>query len=166
MQFQYTPYTLPLAFAGALALASAYLAWGKRERAGIRWYGAAMLAIAAWSAFLALVVSSTTLEGKLFWFALFLPTTAYLAISWTLFAVTYTGREEWVSRLRLALLAVSPIPWLLLALTNGTHGLVLVAPRLDTSGAFVQLAYDWGPVVWLYVAYAYVHLAVGNGLLF
>jgi PAS domain S-box-containing protein len=166
MPYQYTPYTLPLAFAVALAFASAYLAWGKRDRAGVRWYGATMVAIAAWSASLALVVSSTTLRGKLFWFAVLLPTTAYLAISWTLFAVTYTGREEWITRPRLAVLALSPIPWLVLTLTTDAHGLVLVAPRLDASGGFVQLAYDWGPVVWLYVACGYALLAVGNSLLF
>jgi hypothetical protein len=125
-----------------------------------------MVAIAAWSASLALVVSSTTLRGKLFWFAVLLPTTAYLAISWTLFAVTYTGREEWITRPRLAVLALSPIPWLVLTLTTDAHGLVLVAPRLDASGGFVQLAYDWGPVVWLYVACGYALLAVGNSLLF
>jgi PAS domain S-box-containing protein len=163
---QYSIYVPLLVLVAALSSAAGYLGYVKRDRRGTRWYVGAMLSIAAWSLFLALVVASTDQGWKLFFFALFLPTTVSLCICWFLFAAAYTGNYDKLPRYLPHALLLAPVPYIPLTLSNGIHGLVLENVRLVAAGPVVQLRYDWGPVVWAYVALSYALLALATGLLF
>jgi PAS domain S-box-containing protein len=164
MHWQYTPYIFPLCVAAAVSVTLALFTWRRRSAPGAITLVWLMLAVAVWTLLYALRLSSVDLATKLFW-----AKARYLGIvvtptAWSLFALQYTGREKWLTRRNLALLAIEPLCVLLVVWTNDWHGLYWSSTRLEQVGSLVILETTHGVAFWLHTAYSYMLLLAGTFL--
>ncbi len=164
MHWQYTPYVLPLLIAAATSVALAFLAWRRRPAPGARPLVWLMLAVAEWSLGYALELGSAGLPAKVFWAKVEYVGIVAVPVAWSVLALQYTGREKWLARRNLILLAIVPLVTLLLAWTNEAHGLIWSDTRLDTSGSFSVLDLTYGAWFWVNMAYSYLLILLGSFL--
>lgn len=119
----------------------------RRQIPGSKSFGYMALAQTAWLVGYALELTSTSLDGKIFWdnvqwiFAYLIPL-AFLS-----FSLQYAGRET--SRLRrlFGIFSVPVVIFILLLFTNDLHGLTMANPRLIVGVPFDHLSYDFPPLV-------------------
>jgi PAS domain S-box-containing protein len=80
-------------------------------------------------------------------------------------AARATGRGDWLSPERLALMTVPPLVTLGLVFTNELHGLIWSEIRVETAGPFPALAVSHGPWFWVHWSYSNVCLVAATALL-
>ena len=136
MHWQYNPYVLPLVIAAAVSAVLALFAWRRRPAAGSTPFALLMLAVAEWSLGYALELGSADLPTQVFWAKVEYLGIVSVSVMWLAFVFQYIGREKWLARRNVALLAIVPLVTLLLVWTNDAHGLIWRDIRLDTSGSF------------------------------
>jgi len=123
-----------------------------------------MLAVAEWSLGYALELGSAGLPDKVFWAKVQYVGIVAVPVAWSVLALQYTGREKWLARRNLILLAIVPLVTLLLAWTNEAHGLIWSDTRLATSGSFSVLDLTYGAWFWVNIAYSYLFILLGSFL--
>lgn len=165
MNLQYSPYTLALLLTALLAgVIVAYL-WSKRDQRGA--IALIMLALSAsiWSLGYALEIAGADLPTKLFWgkFQYFGITT--VPLSWLIFALQYTRRDQWLIPRYVLGLIVLPVVTLILALTTETHGLIWRDFTLNATGPFLALELTHGPMFWVYWIFSQVLVLLGTFLM-
>jgi len=160
MNWHYTPYTLLLLAVAAMALLLALYMWRRRDATGAKAVAALMLAVFAWSLGYAFELGESGLGVKVLWAKFEYLGIATIPAAWLVFALQYAGREKWVTRRNLMLLAVLPLVTLVLVFTNEAHGLIWSRTAVDGSGVFLIL--DHGPFFWVYWIYSYVLLILGT----
>lgn len=164
MNWQYVLVTLALFSAALVSTALALFAWLRRVTAWSTPFAVLMLAVAEWSLAYALELGATDLVVKLFWAQMQYVGIVVAPVAWFLFAVRYIGRERWLQRQHATILAVIPVLTLLLALTNGTHGLIWSQIDLDHNVPFVVLDPSYG--LWFWVFAVYGNLLILGGSIF
>ncbi|WP_336923785.1 histidine kinase N-terminal 7TM domain-containing protein [Aquipuribacter sp. SD81] len=80
--------------------------------------------------------------------------------AWLVFVLMFTGRRAWVTRRRLALLAVEPLLVVLVLALPGTHDLFRYLPADEAGEAFPVVA--TGPLFWVHAAYGYLLVVVAT----
>ncbi|MFB6121456.1 MAG: histidine kinase N-terminal 7TM domain-containing protein [Halobacteriaceae archaeon] len=152
-----------LCIAALVALVVAALAWRNRERPAAPALAVAMVAEAWWAAGYAAELlagpETTLLWANLQWFG-----SVWVAVAWFVFALEYTGKDQYVNARSLAALSVVPTLSLLLVWTNSTHGLVRRGIHTVPEGSLTILQQTFGPGFWLAIGYGYALAAVGSGL--
>lgn len=165
MNWQYTPYTLPLLAAAAVSAGLALYAWRRRPAPDAAPFALLMVALAWWSLGYALELGSADLTTKQFWVKVQYIASESLSLTWLVFVLQYTGRRRWLTGRRLALLAIVPLITVLLMWTNELHGLILSNVSLDTAGPISVLVPTYGAWFWVDEVYTYLLLASGTWLL-
>ena len=160
MQWQFTPYALPLFAVSASLLAIAFYAWRRRGTPGARALALLMVAGAWWAVTYAASLSVAAPLTKYFWDDL-----KYLGIvlvppAWLAFALSYSGWGGSLTPRFVSLLAVEPLVTLLLIFTNERHGAFWESRNLT-----VIEPVAWGPWFWVHTAYSYLLVGVGTVLL-
>ena len=161
MHWQYTPYVFPLGIAAAVSVALALFAWRHHPAPGVTAFVLLMLAVAEWSLGYALRLASVELEAKLFWAKVRYLGIVIVPAVWLVFALQYTGRDRWLTRRNLALLAIEPLCTLLLVWTSDWHDLYWSSTRLDRQGLFVTFGSTHGVGFWVHATYSYLLLLLG-----
>ena len=156
-----TPYSYVLFAGGVAAILCALYVW-RRSLPNSRVLWVLSTALFVWLVGYGFEIGLTDLGSKIFWLK-----AEYLGIvtvptAWFAFAVTYTGKERWLTPRFIALLAVLPLVILILAWTNGMHGLIWDRISIGPSGVF--LALDHGPFFWVHSVYSYLLTLAGTGL--
>jgi diguanylate cyclase (GGDEF)-like protein/PAS domain S-box-containing protein len=165
MEWQWTPYSVPVIIAVILSAALAVQAWRRRPSAGAASVALLMVALAWWSFGYALELSSATFEWELFWTYVQYVGIVLSPAAWLLFAVDYSGRKRALTRRRLVMLAIEPVLALALVFTNDVHHLVWRSVEsVDTAG-FSALSRTYGVAFWIHTAYSYALLGIGAALL-
>ncbi|MFB6184426.1 MAG: histidine kinase N-terminal 7TM domain-containing protein [Haloarculaceae archaeon] len=158
MEWQHTPYTVPLLATAAVALAVVVPVWRTRTRRGSTFLAAFLLSGSVLCLAHALRFASTTLGAKLVWHdAVFLGATAAPA-SLFLLVAEITGHQQWVRRRRIvALVTIEGLlnlgVWL-----HPYHGLLRTDPKLVPTGGYVTMTFGLGPYYYVVVAVQYVLL--------
>ncbi len=165
MRWQQTPYMAPLLITAAISAVLAFFAWRRRPASGAGPFMALMLAVAVWSAGYAFELSSADLPAAIRWLKVEYVGIVAAPLAWLIFVLDYTGREKWLTRRNLGLLAAGPLATLALAWTNEIHGWLWRDLKLDTSGPFSWLSLTFGPWLWGYTAYSYLLILLGVLLL-
>jgi len=165
MHWQYSPYVIPLAIAGGISATIAVFAWRWRPASGATSFSLLMLAVAEWSLGYALELGSTDLSAQIFWAKVQYLGIVSVPVMWLIFALQYTGREEWLTGHNLALLAVVPLITVLLVWTNDAHGLIWSSIGQNTDGSFLVLDLTYGAWFWVHWMYSYLLLLLGTILL-
>jgi PAS domain S-box-containing protein len=165
MHWQYTPYLFPLGIATVVSVVLALVAWRRRPAPGATAFVLLMLAVAEWSLAYALRLACADLEAKLLWAKVRYLGIVIVPATWLAFALQYTGRDRWLTRRNLTLLAIEPLGTLLLVWTNDWHGLHWSSVRLDQEGAFATFGSTHNVGFWVHAAYSYLLLLAGAFLL-
>jgi PAS domain S-box-containing protein len=158
--WQPTSYSLLLALAAVMAAVLAVYARSRRGTPGAREVTLLLLSVFVWCAAYALESASSGLALKVFWAKVEYLGIALAPLTWFAFALAYAGRDRWLTRRNLALLAVIPAVTLLLVTTNEAHGLVWSSTALEASGAF--LVVEHGAWFWVFWIYSYSMLVLGT----
>src|SRR5690349_23743899 len=105
-----------------------------------------MLGVALWSLTYAFSLAQLALSAQLFWINMCYVGIGLVPASWLAFALEYVGLEAWLTRRRLALLAIEPLLVLVLALTNNLHQLFRTQVQLLDVGTYLVLESVLGPI--------------------
>jgi PAS domain S-box-containing protein len=164
-QWQYNPYVFILAIAALISATLAFLALRRRPARGATVLALLMLAAYEWSVGYVMELGSVNLRDQIFWAKVQYLGIVSVPLLWLILSVQYTGRERWLSRRNLALLAIVPFLTLGLVWTNEFHGLIWRQIDQTTIGSSVLLDLTYGGVFWLYFAFSYVLLLAGSILI-
>lgn len=159
MNLEFTPQILLPGAVIPIALALAWHAWRLRRLPGATPFVIIAGTAMAWSAFNALELASTDLQGKLLWGNLQYIEAIAMPLAWLLLAVDYTGRRSWITVRRILPILIVPLTTLALIWTNEYHHLIRAAVWLDTTGSWPVLGRTPGIWFWVQVAYSYVAIS-------
>ncbi len=163
---EYTPYTLPLIVAAAIALGLAIFMLRRRPVPGRVPFGLLTLAVAIWSAGYALEISAIEVADKIFWAKFQYLGIAAIPLLWLCFVFFFVGESEWMTTRRFGLLVIVPAFTMLMAWFNEPLELIWADIAVDRSLGFSMLVFQYGPGFWLHTAYSYVLLLAGTLVLF
>ncbi|HET9905788.1 MAG TPA: histidine kinase N-terminal 7TM domain-containing protein [Anaerolineales bacterium] len=167
MQFQPTPYILPLILSTIIAVYVAIYVWQRRAIAP--WAMALVvlaLACAEWSFGYALEIEGVDLAAKIFWGKIQYIGIVTVPLAWAIFTYSYTTQGIWMTRRNVTLLSIVPFITLLLALTNEFHGLIWTNVQILTVGTFSALDVMYGFWFWVYWVYSNLLLLAGTRAVF
>ncbi|SFR35598.1 sensor histidine kinase [Halogeometricum limi] len=160
-----TSVLVPLLFLSiAMGAAAAILAWRERPEPGATPLVWLLFGQSWWSMCLVFKLRASTLASKLFWTDLEWVGVVIVPVAWLLFALEYTGRDEYITRRRIALLAVVPVLTVVLAVTSQYHDLLFVRPQTLESTDIVRIE-EGGLWYWVIAGYTYLLGAAGILLL-
>ena len=165
MDWRYTLYVIFLFVAAALLVLFALRAWRRRGTPGATALAVLMTAGAVWAVAYALSLGTAEPSMRVLWGEIKYLGIVAVPLAWLIFALQYTGREGWVRRRTLALLAVEPVVALVLIFTNEAHGLFWSSREWSTTGPFPIVESIYGPWFWVHLSYSYLLLLVGTILL-
>jgi hypothetical protein len=135
LQLQYTPYVIPLAVSALIAAALALVAWRRHEVPAALPFGFLSLSIFEWSVGYGLELTFAELPAQVIWAKIEYFGIVSVPLVWLAFALTYTGRERWLTLRKLLLLSIVPLITLTLVWTNDWHGLVWSQTAARSFGA-------------------------------
>lgn len=162
MQWQYTPYTLPLIISAAICAGLAiYVSRSDRTAPGRGLFVAFMVATSEWALTYALEMASVGLEAKQFWSNM-----SYAGITaapgiWLAFVFRYTGRSPFSP----LWLIVEPVVTVILVWTGSVHHLFYSQIGVVPTEGFVALVLAHGTYFWIHALYSYALLMLGMVLL-
>jgi PAS domain S-box-containing protein len=139
--------------------------WRRRHRPGAVVITVTLLADAGWigTALLGSVTRFTDLAlASAYLTYLFAPVAA---AGLFVFALVYTGREEWLTPRTYALVAIEPILVNLAAWTNPLHGQFLSAAQPAGTTARIGWEITFGPLFLIHTAYSYALMAAATVLI-
>lgn len=154
MDYSYTPQVLSLLFSALIMVSLAAYTWSHRGMPGAGPFAVTMLLGSWWAMTTVLEIAVSGLSAKLFWTDARYVCYAATPVTTLLSVLQYTGRDQWLTRRRIALLSVIPLVTIALAWTNDMHGLVRSGAHLV--GAWLPvIAEDFGPWFWIHVIYSF-----------
>src|SRR5947207_13120729 len=165
MHWQFTPYVIPEIISVAISVWLALVAWRRRSAPGATAFILLMLGVALWSLGNVVTLGSSNLPTVVFWDNVTWLGTVMAPTAWFVFALQYTGRAQWLTRRVVVLLVVEPLVTLLLAWTNGAHGLITSSLVLNTSASYTAQIVTYGAWFWVNVVYTYLLILLGTLLI-
>ncbi|MCP4421115.1 MAG: response regulator [Chloroflexi bacterium] len=167
MEWQQTPYTLPLIITGLITFASAFLAYRHRQIPGAIDLLRMLLGITLWSLFYALELQAAYLQDKLLFAKVEYLGIVYVPIGYLLFVLRYFGDIQKLKypRRTIATLFAIPLITLLLVWTNESHHLIWSRTTLDFYQGAGYLAVEYGLWFWINLSFAYIVLVGSTYLL-
>jgi PAS domain S-box-containing protein len=161
MQFQYTPYIIPLI---ALALFSSWVmvySWQRRGALNAAILSVLAAAIAEWLIGYALEIAGADYATKLFWGKSQYIGIVLAPLAWVVFTYYHTQQGKQINVRNLAFLAIIPAITILMAFTTEKHGLVWANIVVEQAGSFSALGVSHGIWFWVHSAYSYSLLLAG-----
>jgi len=167
VQFEYSPYILPLVVSSIIVGFVAVYIWKRRTTAnGAMALVTLALASAIWSLGYALEIAGADLPTKIFWGKFQYIGIGTIPLSWIVFAYSHSVPGTRMSRRNVALLSIVPCITLVLAFTTELHGLIWKDFRIQTIGTFSALELTHGFWFWIYWGYSNILLLVGTVFIF
>ncbi|MFB6096214.1 MAG: histidine kinase N-terminal 7TM domain-containing protein [Haloferacaceae archaeon] len=155
-----TPLVALLLVSVAVGAAAAILAWRERPEPGTNPLVALLVGQTWWSTCIVFQLRAPTVSAKLLWTELAWLGVVVIPVAWVLFAMEYTGRDQYVQPRFVALLSVVPAITVVLAMTSGYHDL-LTAQVVGTGPNGVVRIEEGGAWYWVIAAYTYLLGVVG-----
>ncbi|MBI1279429.1 MAG: PAS domain-containing protein [Anaerolineaceae bacterium] len=145
-----------------------YQIWGQRSTAGLSASLIAFLMVAViwWTIFYGLEIVSSTEGFKQFCFRAKFLAIVFIPVFWMLFGLQYTGRLQWMTARRIALLCIFPGVTTLLIWTNELHGLMWTYLGVGDIGGISLVTSITSTWFWVHSAYSYVLIMTASYFLF
>ncbi len=158
-------YRLLLLLSTFASLLVAARVWRRRSAPASTSIAVFLVAMAEWA--LAVLLGDLTLDTDT---KLLFNTASYIGIAmipvaWVAGALQYAGFDRWLTRPRLLLLIFVPLASVVVAATNGAHGLFWSGVEVLERNGEISLELAIGPWFVVHTLYSYLLLAVGVGLL-
>jgi PAS domain S-box-containing protein len=167
MQFQYTPYALPVFVAALIACWIAYYGWRHRAARNALLLSFLSLALTQWLVFYTLQLAGANLQTKVLFGEIKYIGIATTPLLWLFFAIRFSNwGSQALTRRWMAALAIVPALTSLIAVTTRWHGLFWVNPEWLQAGAFSDFNVEFGPWYWVHVGYSYLLILAGTMLVF
>jgi PAS domain S-box-containing protein len=165
MDWQPTPYVIPLLLAAALSIGLAVFVAHRRRAPGSVPFIWLMVGVSVWSLGYAVELASTDLQVQLLCTRIQYLGIVSVPVTWFLFVQRYAGHDRWTRRPNVLLLFIVPALTVLLVWTDRFHSLVYAQVRSDASGPFVMLDVTYGPWFMVHTVYSYSLLILGTARL-
>ncbi|MCC5927317.1 MAG: response regulator [Bacteroidetes bacterium] len=125
-----------------------------------------MVSLSIWAVAYAFELTSTTLEGMMFWIKI-----EYIGIGlipgfWMTFCLSFTGQTHILTKRNIALLFLVPVTTILMVWTNQWHNLHYISYQVAADTPFPMLDFARGPWYLVHMFYFYALLIWGIILLF
>ncbi len=148
----------------------AVVAWRNRTTRGSGKLTALLASIVAWNALAPVTVGVESVRATTFFGGLMLVTLGLVVYSLLTFTLTYSGREDWLTPRRHALLLVHPVALLALTLTDAHVGIapgplqntLLFADVTLAPTEFYGTESSWGDAFWVHLVYSYALVAAST----
>lgn len=164
MNWEFSGYAFLLFLSASTAVLVAFMAWQRHNRLS-KYFAFLMLAVAIWS--LADGLSSAVVEipvkilfGKISYVGVYSVPPLFL-----LFVLSYSNRDDILTRRNIALLWVIPLLTMGLVAVNEWHGLIWSAITSVPGTNGRVLIFHRGPYYWVQTIYSYIILVVATILL-
>ena len=165
MVWRATPSSLLSLAAVAVAALVVVGGWRHRDERGAWPLLVLMIALGSQSLAYAVQLGYMTRAGQLLWQQIGLILGTTIPTLGLLFAVQYAGYDDRLTRSRLAVLAVEPALFALLALTNPAHGLVWSGSELVATSVGPVISSSFGVAYYLHRSYSYLVVVAGIAVL-
>jgi PAS domain S-box-containing protein len=162
MQLTYSPYILLPLVALLVALILVIRAWRHHATPITTTFSVLMSALAVWSLAVVLEHASLGLPAKIFWLKMSYFGIVILPATWLVFTLQYANREKWLTRRKLAILAVLPVITLVMVWTNDIYHLMWKDIWLDTSLSPPVDAVTHNVWFWVQAMYSYLLIFLGT----
>lgn len=163
MSFIWNTITLVGALNSLLAFLIVAACWPFRQIPVTRPLIALMCSVGFWALFGTLEIGATNMGSKIFWNTLMYAPLLASPVIYLIFAMSYTGRVDWLGPRFYMLVGAIPSLVFIAAMTNSLHGLLWTSFTLTADNI---LLYGHGPFFWFgLVTYNYIMFAVGSLLL-
>lgn len=139
----------------AIGTAATILAWRQRPKPGATPLVGLLLGQSWWSTCIIFRIQASTLESALLWMDLGWIGVVIIPVAWVLFALEYTGNDQYVRPRYVALLSIVPAMTVLLAFTSEYHSLLYVDIRGLGANGIRQIRFGGG---WYGVIAGYTYL--------
>ncbi|MCZ2127077.1 MAG: PAS domain-containing protein [Anaerolineales bacterium] len=160
---QLTPYLIPWVLSALLTFSLGLYALRFRKRPAAIPFIAMCFFASFWAFSYLFDIGSTTLAVKIWGIKFSFIGILGVPLSWTAFALAYSGHQEWLTRRNIFLASVFPILTLIVIFTNEAHGWFFAELSLQTDAdlGLVLLKNPLGWWFWLHAAYLYIILLIG-----
>jgi PAS domain S-box-containing protein len=148
--------TVGVAFTAMLA------AWRERAEPGARPLVALLLGACVWAMCSLFRLRASSVDAKLLWNEVGWIGVMIIPVAWVLFALEYTGRDQFVRPRTLTLLSVVPAVTVVLAFTSQSHSLLYSGSEHVTFQGEVLINRLPGPWFWVAMSYTYALGMVGS----
>jgi PAS domain S-box-containing protein len=148
-------YLTPILLSLGVSSSIGFYLFSKRHVLGARSFGVVIIFEAAWTIGLLFELLSPMLNTKIFWDNLQWIPALLLPLACLSFAIRYSGwptYQPW----KWAGLSLVPLAIMVLIFTNPFPGLVNNSVQLIRGMLFSEYSYQFGPLLWVGVAYSYV----------
>jgi len=157
---------LALTFVGAgFGIALGYAAWGRRGVPGANTYAVLITVQGLWALAYGIELAASSRSTTLLFDMFVTLFSVAAAFSWLLFVLEYTGRSEWLRPRRLVLLALEPVAYFALYVTNPIHGFAYTGFRIEESAGLSYVVPDGTALFYAQLLIVYAVLALGVALL-
>lgn len=152
MDWQFTPYAVPLYVGAAMMVAIAITAWRRRPARGALLLSLVTSTTAVYILGYAFELSSTTLDAVYLWVRIEYIGIALEPMCLFLMLTAYTGHRQFLTPLSALLMASVPVMTIVFAWTNHCHELIWQDMVLERSGALYFVDFSPGPWYWVNIA--------------
>lgn len=150
------------AFVGAGVCAMVIgLAWRHRAKPAALAFIGLMVGFGGWAVLYAIQLGTTTPAGQLVWQRVALAVGGTIPTLWFVFTLQYTNRDDWLTRAAIAVLALEPVAFALLTLTNPAHNLIWHGAAFPAAGTPRVVLLAFGPGYYVHIMYAYLLVTYG-----
>ncbi len=153
------------ALGGGVGFTLARYAWSNRDVPGATPFASLILAVAGWCVFSLLLVTSSSLVPARRWTTLMGICITAIPILWLMFALEYTGREDWITSTTLPLIWAEPVCCTVFSLVSPAHGFTNDTARLTTSDGLTTLSVTHTALFYFHLVYLFVVLVTGFAFL-
>ena len=154
-----------LTFSAVTTTALAAYAFRHRQEPGATWFGMLMLSLTVWSGCYAVGVLTFDPTWRVFWARVQWFGVATVYVWLFLFALSYTGHDEFITRRTVFGFCLVPILAIVGAWTNPLHHLLWRRAQVRIVDGIALIDFTYGPVFWVDIIYGYALIAIATALL-
>jgi PAS domain S-box-containing protein len=154
-----------LLIVGSIALSTflAIYAWRRRNKPGVLTFAWLMTAIAESSFASGFSILSRTVATAQFWMKMNFLGITVIPVLFLIFIVQYSGRERWLSRIRIALLFIIPLATQIVMWTDDLRSLFVGEVQFVQEGSLILMQIQ-SPGPWLKIHIGYTYLLTLTGI--
>ena len=155
------PVVVFLFLSGTMTAGLAIFAWRQGSVPGRNPLIGLLVTVTVWTLGYGFGLLTTDPDLRLLWGILQWLVIPFVPVFWLLFALAYTGWDEYVTLKTTVLLSILPAGTTVMALTNGWFGLMWNNYTIHVADGLALVTYDFGPWLILNVLYGYALVLAG-----
>ncbi len=159
-------YSIPLFISCFIVCILLYYIEKYKATPGAKYCAFLLVSIGFYSFFYALEISATDVDTFLLFYKLEYIGIAIIPLFFMLFAITYSGKKDLLSKPLVAVFLSIPLVTLLLVFTTEYHNLFHKRFYINYDGLFPVFAYEPGIWYWVHFSYAILCIIISLGFLF